>query len=106
MIADNEARAVGIGQQDQAPCLRQTAEIGGLFPVSEHGEAARLDDGGVHRLQQRVLIVAALHHDDLADAGLHRAPASSMRNSFSSPSLSILRWLFMRRSSVWLRFTA
>ena len=99
MVPDNEARTVGICQQDHSALLRQPPQVRGLFPVAEHGEAAGLHHHGVHRLQKRVFIVAALHHDDLADAGLHRPPASSMRSSFSSPSLSILRSLFIRRSS-------
>ena len=44
--------------------------------------------------------------EEFADAGLHRAPANSIKNSFSSASLSIPRSLFMRRSSFWQRTTA
>ena len=106
MIADHEARAVGVGQQYHAPLLRQAAEIGQLLLIAEHAEAFGGQDHRVHHLRQGVFVVAALHDDGLTDAGLHRTPANSIRNSFSSASLSMPRSLFMRRSSLWQRFTA
>ena len=106
VIADDKARAVGIGQQNHAPPFRQAAEIGQLLLIPEHTEAFGGEDHSVHHLGKRVFVVAALHDDDLTDAGLHRAPANSIKNSFSSASLSIPRSLFMRRSSFWQRTTA
>ena len=64
--------------------------------VVEQGEAAHLHHGGVHRLQERISVVPPLYYDDFPDPRLHFTPASSMRNSFSSPSLSMFRSLFMR----------
>ena len=106
MIADDKARTVRVGQQYHAPLFRQTAEIGQLLLVVEHAEALGGQDHGVHHLRQGVFVIAALHDDDLTDAGLHRTPANSIRNSFSSASLSMPRSLFMRRSSRWQRMTA
>ena len=96
MAAEHEARAVRVGQQDHAPRLRQTAEIRRLLPVVEQGEAAHLHHSGIHYLQERISVVPPLYYDDFPDPRLHFTPASSMRNSFSSPSLSMFRSLFMR----------
>ena len=106
VIADHKARPVRVRHKDDAAGRRQTAEIGQLLPVVEHGKASRLHDNGVHHLRKSILIVPPLHHDDLPHTGLHRLPASSMRNSFSSASLSIFFSLFIRRSSLWHRMTA
>ena len=42
VAADDKACAVRVGEQDKTTLLRQCAEVGRLFPVIEHGEAAHL----------------------------------------------------------------
>ncbi len=43
-VADHESRAVGIGEEDDAPLLGELSQKGLLFLVVEHGEAAELHD--------------------------------------------------------------
>ena len=72
--ADDRAGAVGVGQDDQAAPLRQPPQQRLALVVAENGEAVRAEDVRVHDLAQRVLVVAALHHDDLPDAHHVRPP--------------------------------
>ena len=90
-IADDEPRAVRVGEDDEPPLPGQPPQQRELLPVLEHAEARRLQDHGVHHLRQGVFVVAALHHDGLADAShvITRRPAdSSMRREMSSSSSS------------------
>ena len=91
---------VAVGEEDQAPLRRQTAEEGQPLPVLEHAEAPGLHHRGVHHLLDGVLVVAALHHDDLPDVTPHLRPswASSMSSSFSSSAPSTPATLLIRRS--------
>ena len=103
-VADHKARAVGIGEENDAARLGETAQQRRFLAVVEDAEAAQLQNGGVHHLQKRIFVVAALDHDDLLDFRLfhrHALCASCMSSSFSSPSRSMPFSLFMRRSSFW-----
>ena len=63
-VADHESRAVGVGEEDDAPLLGELSQKGLLFLVVEHGEAAELHDDRVHDLRERVFVVPPLDDDD------------------------------------------
>src|SRR5699024_4887481 len=88
IIADDEPGPVAVRQDDEPPLLRQAAEEGQLLPVVEYGEAPQGDNGGINHLAQGVLVVAALHHDDLSDLPHRRCAPSRTSSSFSSPTAS------------------
>ena len=49
-VADHESRAVGVGEEDNAPLLGELSQKGLLFLVVEHGKATKLHDDRVHDL--------------------------------------------------------
>ena len=72
-IADDEARAVRIRQDDQAPAFGQGAQQALFLFVVENGEAPGLEDDGVHHLAQGVFVIAPLDDDDLLNP-VHSSP--------------------------------
>ena len=81
-------RRYTVGEEDEPPLLRHAAQQGQPLPVAEHAEAPGFHHHGVHHLLQRVLVVAALHHDDLPYLS-HKAPflpPLSLRPSGISPA--------------------
>ena len=70
MIADDEAGAVAVREQNEAPLFGQLPQEAALLRVVEDAEALRFQNDRVHHLAQRVFIVAPLHHDGLPDTQL------------------------------------
>ena len=86
MVADHKARPIAVGEHDDAPLLRHTAEHGGLVLILENTESLSWEDEGVHQLGQGVLVVAALDDDRLFDFQHSAHPLAS--RSISSVSTS------------------
>ncbi len=68
MVADEKARAVAVGEDDEPTRVGKFFQEGELFTVGEDAEAGRFDDNGVDGCEYGIFIVPALDDDDLKDA--------------------------------------
>ena len=63
VAADDEARAVAVGQHDQASLLRDGAQQRELLLVVENAEPGGLQNWRVHDLRQRVFVIPPFDDD-------------------------------------------
>lgn len=78
VIADNEPRAVAVGQNDQTACFRDASDDLELLLV-EDTEAAGFEDNGIHHLTDGVDVIATLR--ELLRAVLSCFSLSTLRQS-------------------------
>ena len=106
VIADYKTGSVAVCQNDQPLFLRQPAQKGQLFLIIEHAESAQSNNGGIHDLREGVFIIPSLYNNNFFDLSHFRCAPRRTKSSFNSPTLSMPRSLFIRRSNVWHIFTA
>ena len=67
MIADDEACAIGIREDDQTPLFGHGSEQRQLLFVLENAEAGGFENGSIHNLRQGIPVVASLHNNCFPD---------------------------------------
>ena len=99
IVADEKARPVAVGEEDQPPLGPDPAQEGQGLLVPKDAKAGGFQDHRVHHLGEGVLVVPPLHHNGLSNLQ-HGAPpadsSSSRETKRSFPSAPVTD--FMARS--------